>query len=94
MPISRTLRQLFHGASVAGGPYYYRIIINDWKLKYTIYSSTRSTDLFAAIPEGILKPNRSYMWRVEVYDDPLGMLTIAPRRVEFFYHCEKKNRDD
>jgi hypothetical protein len=54
------------------GSYYYRIFIMDWRSRFIIYASTRSTSLSCTIPAGILKPNRSYMWRVEVYDGSTG----------------------
>ena len=56
--------------SVPGSPRYYRVLIMDWRRKCIIYESPRSTDTFATIPPGILKPNSSYMWRVGVYDGP------------------------
>jgi hypothetical protein len=84
------LAPTFSWASVAGGPYYYRIMVQDWKLKYTIYASARSTDLFAAIPAGILRSGRSYMWRVEVYDESTGN---ADNRSTTGWNCFKTPRN-
>jgi len=67
------------------GSYYYRILVMDWRSRFVIYVSTRSTDLFAAIPDGILKPNMSYMWRVEVYDNADG--TVADNRSSSGWNC-------
>jgi len=64
-----TLTPTFTWSGVEGSPRYYRISINDWKERYTVYQSLRSTDLFATVPAGVLKPERSYKWRVEVFDD-------------------------
>jgi hypothetical protein len=58
----------FSWAAVLGSPRYYRIVINDWSLRYTVYSSTRSAATSATIPSGILEFGRSYKWRVEVFD--------------------------
>ena len=65
-----TLTPTFTWSAVEGSPRYYRISINDWKERYSVYQSQRSTDLFATVPAGVLKPERSYKWRVEVFDDP------------------------
>ena len=73
-----TLTPTMTWSSVAGSPRYYRVQINDWRQRYTVYASARSTDLSAAIPTGALKPNRSYKWRVEVFDDVDG--TVADNR--------------
>jgi hypothetical protein len=71
--------------STVGGSNYYRIFIMDWRSRFIIYASARSTDLFAAIPDGILKPNMSYMWRVEVYDDISGI--VADNRSTSGWNC-------
>jgi len=68
-----TLTPTFTWTAVGGTNRYYRVKINDWMLRYTIYSSPRSTDIYATIPSGILKPNRSYKWRVEVFDHSSGV---------------------
>jgi len=65
-----TLTPTFTWSAVEGSPRYYRISINGWKEGYSVYQSLRSTDLFATVPAGVLKPERSYKWRVEVFDDP------------------------
>jgi hypothetical protein len=69
-----TLTPTFTWLAVEGSPRYYRISIYDWKERYSVYQSTRSTELFATIPAGVLKPERSYKWRVEVFDDPDGLV--------------------
>jgi methionine-rich copper-binding protein CopC len=66
------LTPTFSWAAVAGGPWYYRVHIQDWRNRYVIYTSARSTDLFATIPAGVLKSNMSYKWRVEVFDGSGG----------------------
>jgi cold shock CspA family protein len=58
--------------AVTGSPRYYRVLVMDWRYWYVIYVSTRSTNLSATIPAGVLKAGKSYMWRVEVYDDASG----------------------
>jgi hypothetical protein len=63
------LTPTFSWAAVTGSSRYYRIVVEDWRQRFIIYTSARSTDLFATIPAGVLKPNRSYMWRVEVWDN-------------------------
>jgi hypothetical protein len=73
-----TLTPTLTWAAVAGSPRYYRVQINDWRARYAVYSSPRSADLSAVIPVGALKPNRSYKWRVEVFDDADG--TVADNR--------------
>jgi hypothetical protein len=59
----------------------------DWRLRYIIYSSAQplSTDNFLTIPEGVLKPNRSYMWRVQVYDDANTL--VADNRSTSAWNC-------
>jgi len=55
------------------GSYYYRVLIMDWRNRFVIYVSTRTLNLLSlTMPPGILKPNRYYMWRVEVYDESTG----------------------
>jgi hypothetical protein len=70
-----TLTPTFTWTAVGGSNRYYRVKIGDWMGRYTVYSSPRSTDLYAAIPSEILKSNQSYKWRVEVFDDPDGLVT-------------------
>jgi hypothetical protein len=55
-----------------GSNLYYRVKINDWMGRYTVFNSLRSTDCSVTIPSGFLKPNRSYKWRVEVFDNSDG----------------------
>jgi methionine-rich copper-binding protein CopC len=71
--------------SVTGSPRYYRVMIQDWKRRYVVYVSARSTDLSAAIPAGVLKAGRSYMWRVEVFDDQNG--SVADNRSTSAWNC-------
>jgi len=80
-----TLTPTFTWSAVEGSPRYYRISINDWKERYTVYQSLRSTDLFATVPAGVLKPERSYKWRVEVFDDPDGL--VADNRSYSGWNC-------
>jgi hypothetical protein len=80
-----TLTPTLTWSGVAGSPRYYRVMIQDWRRRFVIYVSTRSTDLFAAIPDGILKPNMSYMWRVEVYDNANGI--VADNRSTSGWNC-------
>jgi methionine-rich copper-binding protein CopC len=80
-----TLTPTFTWTAVVGSNRYYRVTINDWKTNYTIYQSSRSTDLYAQIPIGILKPNRSYKWRVEVFDNSSGLL--ADNRSSSGWNC-------
>jgi hypothetical protein len=59
--------------AVSGSNRYYRVTINDWNLRYPVYQSPRvlggtSVD----IPPGILGSDRSYKWRVEVFDASTG----------------------
>jgi len=70
-----TLPPTFTWSGVEGSPRYYRISILDWKERYVVYQSTRSTDLSATVPTGVLKEGRSYKWRVEVFDDSDGLVT-------------------
>jgi hypothetical protein len=69
-----TLTPTLTWSAVEGSPRYYRISISDWKERYLVYQSLRSTDLFATVPAGVLKPERSYKWRVEVFDDSDGLV--------------------
>ena len=55
--------------NTVGGSNYYRIFVMDRRLRFVIYASTRSTSLSCTIPAGFLTAGRSYMWRVEVYDE-------------------------
>jgi len=80
-----TLTPTFTWSGVEGSPRYYRISIYDWKERYTVYQSLRSTDLFATVPAGVLKPERSYKWRVEVFDDPDGL--VADNRSYSGWNC-------
>jgi cold shock CspA family protein len=77
------LTPTFQWASV--GSYYYRVLVEDWRQRFIIYASARSTNLFATIPAGILKPNRSYKWRVEVWDNANG--TVAANRSTSGWNC-------
>ena len=80
-----TLTPTFTWSGVEGSPRYYRISIYDWKERYSVYQSLRSTDLFATVPAGVLKPERSYKWRVEVFDDPDGL--VADNRSSSGWNC-------
>jgi len=80
-----TLNPTFTWSAVEGSPRYYRISINDWKERYSVYQSLRSTDLFATVPAGVLKPERSYKWRVEVFDDPDRL--VADNRSSSGWNC-------
>ena len=80
-----TLTPTFTWSAVEGSPRYYRTSIYDWKERYSVYQSTRSTDLSATVPAGVLKPERSYKWRVEVFDDPDGL--VADNRSSSGWNC-------
>jgi len=80
-----TLTPTFTWSAVEGSPRYYRISINDWKERYGVYQFLRSTDLFATVPAGVLKPERSYKWRVEVFDDSDGL--VADNRSSSGWNC-------
>ena len=79
------LTPTFSWAAVTGTSRYYRVQINDWRQRFVIYVSPRSTNLSATIPEGILKPNMSYMWRVDVIDDSNG--SVADNRSASGWNC-------
>ncbi|RLF53479.1 MAG: hypothetical protein DRN28_07000, partial [Thermoplasmata archaeon] len=68
-----TLTPTFHWGSVSGENRYYRILVTDWMGKYTVYTSRRSPRTWAKIPEGVLRPNASYRWRVDVFDNSSGV---------------------
>jgi len=70
---------------VSGSPRYYRVLVEDWRRRVIIYESPRSTDTFATIPAGVLQPNSSYMWRVEVYDDSDPL--VADNRSTSGWYC-------
>ena len=80
-----TFTPTFLWSPVEGTPRYYRISINDWMEKYTIYQSPRSTSLSFIIPNGVLKSQRSYKWRVEVFDDQDGL--VADNRSSTGWNC-------
>jgi len=63
-----TLTPTFTWAAVSGSNRYYRVYISDWMARYTIYTSSPSANTWCTIPAGVLQPNRSYRWRLEVYD--------------------------
>jgi hypothetical protein len=60
----------FSWSSVGEG-YYYRIMIMHWN-GTIVYFSSRSTDTAVTVPPGVLLPNTSYKWRIEVHDGPTG----------------------
>jgi hypothetical protein len=54
-----------------GGTVYYRVSIDNWRGQ-TIYRSTRSTATSLDFPEGILRDNSAYRFRVEAFDEANG----------------------
>jgi len=80
-----TLTPTFTWSGVEGSPRYYRISIFDWRERYIVYQSLRSTDLFAAVPAGALQVGRSYKWRVEVFDGPDAL--VADNRSSSGWNC-------
>jgi hypothetical protein len=69
-----TLTPTMTWATVGGPDLYYRVQVRDWRTRYIIYMSPLSTYAYATIPSGVLRPNRSYKWWVEVYDGLDGIV--------------------
>jgi hypothetical protein len=83
-----TLTPLLAWSGVTGSPRYYRVQIQDWRNRYTIYTSSLATSSSATIPAGILKPYRSYKWRVEAFDASTTTGTSgADNRSESGWNC-------
>ena len=71
--------------NAVSGTRYYRVTINDWKRSYTVYQSPRSTSTSFTMPAGILRPGRSYQWRVEAYENT--NVIVADNRSGSGWNC-------
>jgi hypothetical protein len=64
----------------AGGPYYYRLIIEDLSGYDFWYDSGIQTATSLTIPSGVLQPNTPYRWYVRVFDSAAHPMNIRGQR--------------